>query len=104
MCIGWPMQVTAVRPGHARVRRGNEQREVRTALLGDVAPGDWLLVFLDDAREALSPERAAEIEATLALVQSALADAPTGGLSTPPDAAFALPSASWTAEQLEAFR
>ncbi len=98
MCIGWPMQVVAVRPGHARVRRGDEQREVRTALVGTVAPGDWLLVFLDDAREALSPERAAEVEATLALVQAALAHgAAFGG-----PAAFDLPSATWTPEQLKA--
>lgn len=93
------MQVMAVRPGHATVRRGEEQRDVRTALVDSVAPGDWLLVFLDDARERLSPERAAEIEATLALVQLAL-----GGSTLVADAAFALPSASWTSEQLEAFK
>ena len=98
MCIGWPMQVTAVRPGHATVRRGDERREVRTALVGGVAPGDWLLVFLDDARESLSPERAAEIEATLALVQTALAQ----GDAFAGPAAFELPSATWTPEQLKA--
>lgn len=95
------MQVLAVRPGHAMVRRGAEQREVNTALAGPVAPGDWLLVFLDDARELLTPARAAEIEATLALVEAALADpGSTEAIAAP---AFDLPS-SWTAEQLEAFR
>jgi hydrogenase expression/formation protein HypC len=93
------MQVQAMRPGHATVRRGSERREVRTALVGPVAIGDWLLVFLDDAREAISAARAAEIEATLALVEAALAgDAGAG------DAAFELPSSSWTPHQLEALR
>jgi hydrogenase expression/formation protein HypC len=92
------MQVQAVRPGHATVSRGEERRQVRTALVDPVGQGDWLLVFLDDARERLSPERAAEIEATLLLVEAALA----GTSQAPGEAAFELPSASWTPEQLEA--
>ena len=99
------MQVQSVRPGFATVRRAAagvqpEEREVRTALVDPVAPGDWLLVFLDDARERLSPERAAEISATLALVQAALGGAADAEAA---DAAFDLPS-RWTPEQLEAFR
>ncbi|WP_326542902.1 HypC/HybG/HupF family hydrogenase formation chaperone [Pseudorhodoferax sp.] len=105
MCIGWPMQVLATRSGFATVCRGTEQREVRTALVEPVRavqPGDWLLVFLDDAREHLSPERAGEITATLALVQAALA---TGGsdAGAPFSAPFELPSAM-SAEQLQALR
>lgn len=93
------MQVLSVRPGHATVQRGSLTREVRSTLVEPVAPGDWLLVFLDDAREQLSPARAAEIDAALALVEAALAGA------APADAAvgFDLPS-SWTPEQLEALR
>lgn len=97
MCIGWPMQVLHTRPGFATVQRGTEQREVRTALVAPVQPGDWLLVFLDDARERLEPERAAEISATLALVEAALCATPGAG------APFELPSAM-SAEQLQAFR
>jgi hydrogenase expression/formation protein HypC len=101
MCIGWPMQVQAVRPGHATARRGSITREVRTALVEPVAAGDWLLVFLDDAREQLTPARAAEIDATLALVEAAL----SGAAPAAADAAvgFDLPS-SWTPDQLEAYR
>lgn len=99
MCIGWPMQVLATRAGHATVARGTQQREVRTALVGTVQPGDWLLVFLDDARERLSPERAAEVSATLDLVQAALA-APTEAAAGAP---FELPSAM-SAEQLQALQ
>lgn len=107
MCIGWPMQVTATRAGHATVRRGAEQREVRTALVGEVQLGDWLLVFLDDARERLSPERAAEVSATLALVEAALGPAAPTAWGTEPSSAcapcapFDLPSAL-SAEQLAA--
>lgn len=98
MCIGWPMQVEAARAGYARVRRGAEAREVRTTLVEPVQAGDWLLVFLDDAREHLAPERAAEIEATLALVEAALGGG--GGDGTAP---FELPSAM-SAEELQALR
>jgi len=99
MCIGWPMQVVATRPGFATAVRGAERREVRTALVGTVAPGDWLLVFLDDARERLDPARAAEIDATLALVEAALQAGTTDDRAAP----FELPSAL-SAEQLQAYR
>ena len=114
MCIGWPMQVVAAQPGRAMVqRRGvpTTRREVGTALVGTVQPGDWLLVFLDDARERLDPARAAEIDATLALVEAALGGpVPLGALphdGLPPGASaadpFELPSAL-SVEQLQAFR
>lgn len=107
MCIGLPMQVLSVRPGHALAQGRGQRREVNTALVGDCAPGDWLLVFLDSARESLSPARAAEVNATLDLVEEAMglqpgawtadadavdadADAPAFAHSA---AAFALPSA-----------
>ncbi|MCA0241964.1 MAG: HypC/HybG/HupF family hydrogenase formation chaperone [Proteobacteria bacterium] len=98
MCIGWPMQVIAARAGFAQVRRGAQQRVVGTALVGAVQPGDWLLVFLDDARERLAPERAAEIDATLALVEAALGGEASAGGAAP----FELPSAIG-ADQLRNF-
>lgn len=89
MCIGLPLHVLAVRPGAALCRdRHGEQRWIDTALVDSCAPGDWLLVFLDAARERLSAERAAEIDATLALLDAALQ-----GESADGQAAFALPSA-----------
>ena len=87
------MQVLAARPGSAwcRDRHGREQR-IDTALVDDCTVGDWLLVFIDAAREHLSAERAAEIDATLALLDAALAGTPLN------DAAFALPSAMSAAD------
>lgn len=99
MCIGLPMQVIAVDAERATVRRGDEQQVIRTALVGPVQPGDWLLVFLGDARERLDATRAAEIDATLDLVAHGL-PLSAGAATTAP---FELPSAM-SAEQLQAFR
>lgn len=87
MCIGLPMCVTDLEPGHAWCAGRGELRRVNTALVGPVAVGDWLLVFLGDAREHISAERAAEVNAALDLVFGALAGDDAGGA-----AGFLLPS------------
>lgn len=69
MCIGLPLQVLSVRPGHALVEGRGLRLSVDTALVGDCTPGQWLLVFLGSARERLDARRAAEINATLDLVE-----------------------------------
>ena len=99
MCIGIPMQVRSTGPGHALVAGAQGAERVNTALVGDCQPGDWVLVFLGSARERISPERAAEVQATLVLVQ----DTMTGRYDPldPAAAAFALPSAMGS-EQLAA--
>lgn len=85
------MQVLEAEPGWARVQGRGETRRVKTSLVGACAPGQWLLVFLDDAREIIGQERAAEVNATLDLVFAALASEP---LPSPgDDPGFALPSA-----------
>ncbi len=94
MCIGIPMQVTGTEPGHALCVGRGEHRRVNTALVGDVAAGDWLLVFLGDARERIDAERAAEVNATLDLVFGAMQGDGAGA-----DAGFELPS-RMSAEQL----
>jgi hydrogenase expression/formation protein HypC len=92
MCIGIPMQVIATEPGFAQGERARgDTRRIKTALVGDVVTGQWLLVFLDDAREVLTPERAAEVNATLDLLAAAMGAGDAG--DTHADAAFALPSA-----------
>lgn len=88
MCIGLPMSVVAARPGFAQVVGRGERREVTTALVGEVQPGDWLLVFLDAARERIDATRADEVNATLDLLQAALE-----GSSAATDPGFDLPSA-----------
>lgn len=79
------MQVTRAGPGHAWVRGRGEQRRVDTALVGDARPGDWLLVFLDAARERIDAARAAEVNGVLDLLEAALAGeaGPAGAPSFP---------------------
>ncbi|MBP6095888.1 MAG: HypC/HybG/HupF family hydrogenase formation chaperone [Methyloversatilis sp.] len=88
MCMGIPMQVSAVEPGHALCAGRGETRRVRTALVGEVSPGDWLLVFLDSAQEVIGPARAQEVDATLDLLEAVMRGDPHDA-----GVAFALPSA-----------
>lgn len=94
MCIGIPMQVQSVDGRFALCTGRGERRRIDTALVGEVRPGAWLLVFLGDAREAIDAARAAEIDAALDLVMSAL-----NGGEAAAAVDFALPS-SMSPEQL----
>ncbi|MDY0057309.1 MAG: HypC/HybG/HupF family hydrogenase formation chaperone [Methyloversatilis sp.] len=96
MCLGIPMQVMAAEAGHAQCVGRLGLRRVRTALVGEVAVGDWLLVFLDSAQERIDAERAREIDATLDLIEAVMQGEAGDGA-----AAFALPSAM-SSEQLRA--
>lgn len=104
MCIGIPMRVVKVEPGHAWCEGRGETRRVNTALVGASAEGDWLLVFLEGARERIDAQRAGEVNAALDLLQAALCAGPQGapaGLIDPPDPGFVLPSAM-SAQQVAA--
>jgi len=90
MCIGIPMQVLAVEPGFAQVAGRGEARRVSTLLVGDCVVGQWLLVFLSDARELIDAARAREVNATLDLLQAVIV---TGDLPGDDRAGFVLPSA-----------
>ncbi|CAG0906858.1 unnamed protein product, partial [Darwinula stevensoni] len=56
----------------AKVVGRGEHKRINTALVGHVNIGDWLLIFMNDAREILSPQRAQEIDATLNMVEAAM--------------------------------
>ena len=98
MCIGIPMQVTAVEPGHAVCVGRGETRRVRTALVDTVQAGDWLLIFIDSAQEHITAQRAREVNGTLDLL-AAVMQGDLSGMRAHSDAAFALPS-SMSHEQL----
>jgi hydrogenase maturation protease len=72
MCVAMPMQVLSLSPGHALVAGRGERRHVNTSLVGTLAPGDWVLVFLDSARMRIDAASAAEVNATLDLVEAAM--------------------------------
>ncbi|NHN76962.1 HypC/HybG/HupF family hydrogenase formation chaperone [Azotobacter chroococcum] len=70
MCIGIPLQVLECAPGRALCGDDREARWIDTRLIEPPAPGDWLLVFLDAAREALDTGRAAQIRDALRALQA----------------------------------
>lgn len=97
MCIAVPAQVVSTAPGRALTQGRGGRRVVDTALVGPVQPGEWLLVFLDSARSVIDADRAAEVNAVLDLVESAMDGIAGDGA----DPCFTLPSAM-PAEQLAA--
>ncbi len=99
MCIGTPMQVHSVHERHAVCEGRGQKRKVNTALVGEVKPGDWLLIFMDDAREAITAERAAEVNAALDLVEGAM-NGVLSSASAQSNAGFALPS-QMSADQIK---
>jgi hydrogenase expression/formation protein HypC len=92
MCIGIPMQVLRTEPGHAWVAGRGEVKRIDTALVGDCTEHEWLLVFLDAARERIDAARAAEVNAVLDLVQGAMSGEPAALDDPHDDPGFALPS------------
>lgn len=71
MCLGIPVQVIECGEHFARCqgRHGDELR-IDLCLVGQQAPGTWLLCFLDAAREVIPAERAASICAALAALEA----------------------------------
>lgn len=70
-----------------------EVRTVNTRLVGDTSPGQWLLIFLDDAREQITAQRAAEVNATLDLLLAAMGGMDESARGAHAAASFELPSA-----------
>jgi hydrogenase expression/formation protein HypC len=65
MCLGIPMQVVEIEGVFAICDSRNGRSRINTMLVGDVQPGQWLLTFLDAAREIIDAERAALVNAAL---------------------------------------
>ncbi|MDE3010066.1 MAG: HypC/HybG/HupF family hydrogenase formation chaperone [Pseudomonadota bacterium] len=69
MCIGIPMQVIGIEGSFAWCAGRNGAQRIGTLLVGEVAAGQWLLVFLGMAREIIDAERAARVDAALDALQ-----------------------------------
>jgi len=65
MCLGIPMQVIEAHQNSALCEGRNGRLVINTMLVGKVEAGQWLLTFLDAAREVIDAERAALVEAAL---------------------------------------
>jgi len=59
------MRVVEIEGVFAWCEGRNGRSRINTMLLDDVVPGQWLLTFLDTARETIDAERAALIDAAL---------------------------------------
>jgi len=86
MCVGIPMRVTET--GEAAVwceaRDGGRRERINMLLVGDQAPGTWVLTFQGSALRVITPEEAEQTsDALLALAQT------MGGDTSQLDALFA---------------
>ncbi|MFZ2727186.1 MAG: HypC/HybG/HupF family hydrogenase formation chaperone [Methylococcaceae bacterium] len=58
MCLGIPMQVIAFNGDYAVCERDDEQFLIDTQLVGKPQIGNWVLTFLNTAREIINAEQA----------------------------------------------
>lgn len=65
MCIGIPMQVVSCNPFEAVCERHGTQKAVSVMLIGEQAPGTWLLTHLGSAIRVLGEEEARVIDDAL---------------------------------------
>lgn len=72
MCIGIPMQIIAHQGEWALCDGQGQQRLIDMMLLGQQPLGTWVLVFLDTARDVLTPQQATQISDALQAVQLAM--------------------------------
>lgn len=75
MCLGLPMQLTAIDGIAGQTACG---QLVDLSLLPDARPGDWVLNFLGTGREILSPDQAQKIAAALAGLSALMAGGDLG--------------------------
>ncbi len=66
MCIGVPMRVVSATSGYALCEGMGARREIDMRIVGDQPPGTFVLVFIDAAREVISPEQAELVGRALA--------------------------------------
>lgn len=72
MCLGIPMRVMELGEGTAVCEGRGEMRRVSTLLLEDHAPGDWVLVHLENAMRVLDEVEAQQITDALSALDAAL--------------------------------
>ncbi len=71
MCIGIPMQVIESSETQAICEANGEQRKIDMMLVGKQSVGTWLLIFLNTARDVLTPDRAHQISDALKALEMA---------------------------------
>jgi len=66
------MRVVEAHSHFAVCETGGRQKRVNTLFVGEVETGQWLLVFLDSAREILTEEQAHQLNNALLAVDQAI--------------------------------
>lgn len=66
------MRVVEAHSHFAICETGDRRKRVNTLFVGEVEPGEWLLVFLDSAREILTEEQAHQLNNALLAVEQAI--------------------------------
>lgn len=72
MCIGIPMQITAIEAGHAWCEGMGERKRIDTLLTGEQPIGTWVLTFMNSAREVLTEAEAQRITQAVQAVNLAM--------------------------------
>ncbi len=75
MCVGIPMRVLEYGEGVAVCEGRGRRERINALLVGDVAPGDWILAFQGAAVRTMTEGEARETDAALDALEAALAGA-----------------------------
>jgi len=78
MCVGIPMRILAVDGIAAIATDGRDVSRIDLSLVGEIAPGAWVLTFLGTAREVIDEGQAARISAALDGLRSIMAGGDVG--------------------------
>jgi len=73
MCIGIPMKVIHSDNGMADCEGHGRRERLNVMLVGDLAPGTWVLAHQGSALRTLSDEEAQQINAALSALDAAFA-------------------------------
>ncbi|MDO8419034.1 MAG: HypC/HybG/HupF family hydrogenase formation chaperone [Rubrivivax sp.] len=73
MCIGTPMKIIRCEDGMATATGRGQSERLNMLMVGDLAPGTWVLAFQGAALRILSPEDAAQTDAALDALAAVLA-------------------------------
>ncbi|MFO1312079.1 MAG: HypC/HybG/HupF family hydrogenase formation chaperone [Burkholderiales bacterium] len=75
MCIGIPMRVVEPGSGVAWCEGRGQRQQVDMILVGDQAPGTWVLAFNGAARRVIDADEAAQTASALDALDAAFAGA-----------------------------
>lgn len=72
MCVGIPMQVVSLEGNAAWCEGRDGRRRIDLSLVGEQAPGTWLLTFMGAAREVMTAEAAGHTDRALDALEEVL--------------------------------